>query len=424
MAFSRLRPPTRRFWRPQDEREFDTLREAADLTGGSSTCRASSPTATPRRSSRTCSTTTAAVTCCVTCRRASSARGGMTSTSPSRPIRRTKSTRAVATTSRPRPRPEAAPSRQRRPRDPPRAGRTTIGDLAQAYGQGDFLAFAGWLRQAQNLSDLISAFRAGGNPWPGQPRREAAFVLELADFGLQSRNAADREAARRLLLAHRALVRPPLELGPDPFERYWFWAARHDARRRQRLRDRADVRRRRPAPLSERAALRSRPRVHRRSAPPVRSLVGRAGQAQAGVLAAHVNEVTTLYDAAMAFDETAAEARVRKGWLLHRAGRHEEPSRSSTPRAIAARRHARPPPPAPPRPRAGRHRAPDAAVEAYRAAHALAPNAQSPKVALMTALQRQGDQRARWPWPRRFRAGRRTRSTRGGGTGGAITVCT
>src|SRR4029434_11272161 len=41
-------------------------------------------------------------------------------------------------------------------------------------------------------------------------------------------------------------------------------------------------------------------------------------------LKTHAEEVTARYDAAMKFAETAAEARVRKAWFLHRMGQDEE----------------------------------------------------------------------------------------------------
>ena len=107
--------------------------------------------------------------------------------------------------------------------------------------------------------------------------------------------------------------------------------------------------------------------------------------------ASHIKDVTAAYDAAMNDPETAVEARVRKSWLLHRAARGEE--------ALAVLDGIGTPPEAlldylrhliRGRVLDGLGRTDDAA-SAFRSAVLLFPNAQSARVGLMTALQRQGN---------------------------------
>jgi tetratricopeptide (TPR) repeat protein len=120
---------------------------------------------------------------------------------------------------------------------------------------------------------------------------------------------------------------------------------------------------------------------------------GRGGAAEA----AHVRDVTARYDAAARFDETAAEARVRKGLFLHRIGRHADalhaldqviPAQIER-ELFLAYIH-----------RLVRGRVLEAlekfdeARAAYQAARDALPNAQSPRVALMRLLMRAGDRPA------------------------------
>jgi tetratricopeptide (TPR) repeat protein len=246
------------------------------------------------------------------------------------------------------------------------------------------------MRQVRNHAELMSDLRDRGNPWPDRPAREAALVLELADFGLDSSRADDRDAARRLVHAYLPLVRHPIE--PDPFERFWTWAAvvvlggANEPARSRAFVDEALAR----FPNEPRLVLARAFWTDKRF--PLGAFANAAGEPLSAAAAAHVKETGDLYDAAMAFEETAAEARVRKGLLLHRAGRHDaalatldaagDPPRDAfvshlrhvfRARALAA---------------LGRV---DDAVTAYRAAVAIAPSAQSARVGLMGALLTRGD---------------------------------
>ena len=266
-------------------------------------------------------------------------------------------------------------------------GRVGIVDLAQAYGRADFQTFVAGLQRVPNRGDIIRELRASGNPWPDHPNRESAFVLELADFALQSPRREDREEGRRLLLAHRPLVRGPF--GPEAYERYWLWAAvcvleganQPDLAQQfitdglKQFPDEPRFRLARAFVLDQSRALLQ---LHRN-----------------GVVlptaASHIKEVAAAYDAAMDDPETAVEARVRKSWLLHRAARGDEAlalldTIGIPPEALLdyLRQLVRG------RVLSGLGRT-DESVAAFRAALLLFPNAQSARVGLMTGLQRQGN---------------------------------
>jgi hypothetical protein len=94
--------------------------------------------------------------------------------------------------------------------------------LVDAYGRGDYAGTRTALGATVDRAKVIRDFRAGGNPWPGDPRREAVFALELAEAGLVAHRDDARLAARDLLVSHAKLVRQPFT--PDEFERTWLWA--------------------------------------------------------------------------------------------------------------------------------------------------------------------------------------------------------
>jgi VWFA-related protein len=266
-------------------------------------------------------------------------------------------------------------------------GRVGIADLARAYGAGDFSGFIGGLQQVVNRAELVRELRASGNPWPDHPNRESAFVLEVADFALQSPRREDREEARRLIMAHRPLVRGPF--GPEAYERYWLWAAilvlegaNQPDLAQQLITDALQQFPNEPRFLLARAFVTDQSRA-------LDTLARGGGTSKIG--AAHINDVSAAYDAAMEAAETATEARVRKSWLLHRAARRDEAlalldTISTPPEALLDYlRHLI-------RGRVldGLGRSDDAAA-AFRSALILVPNAQSARVGLMTVLQRQGN---------------------------------
>jgi tetratricopeptide (TPR) repeat protein len=262
-----------------------------------------------------------------------------------------------------------------------------VADLTRAYGAGDFAGFVRALQQVVNRGELIREFRAAGNPWPDHPKREFVLVLELADFALQSPRREDREEGLRLLQAYRPLVRGPF--GPEAYERYWLWAAvlvlegaNQPDLAQQLIADGIKLFPDEPRFVLARAFVTDQSRA-------LTQLVRNGSMLPTA--AAHVKDVSAAYDAAMSAEETAVEARIRKGWLLHRAGRGEQAlavldSIGIPPEALLDYlRHL------------VRGRVLDAlgrtedAAAAYRAALLLYPDAQSARVGLMTALQRLGD---------------------------------
>lgn len=267
-------------------------------------------------------------------------------------------------------------------------GRVGIADLARAYGAGDFSGFVGSL--FVNRAELVRELRASGNPWPDHPNRESAFVLELADFALQSPRREDREEGRRLLMAHRPLVRGPF--GPEAYERYWLWAAilvlegaNQTDLAQQLITDGLKQFPNEPRFVLARAFVTDQSRA-------LDTLT--RGGATSKIAAAHINAVSAAYDAAMEAAETATEARVRKSWLLHRAARGEEAlalldSITAQPEPLLdyLRHLIRG------RVLEGLGRSDDAA-NAFRSALLLSPNAQSARIGLMTVLQRQGNRPA------------------------------
>jgi tetratricopeptide (TPR) repeat protein len=270
---------------------------------------------------------------------------------------------------------------------------SVVESLVSAFDGNDLAAYMTQLRQIRDVASVIRDFREAGNPWPARPIREAAFVLTLADEGLHSRLAPGREEARKLLLDHMKLVRHALE--PDLFERFWLWTAilvLEGAHLPEMARPFVEHALKRfpaePRFVLARAFVADQVR-------PLGILHARGSTPPAAALKAHVEEVTARYDAAMRFDETAAEARVRKAWLLHRIGQHEAAL------GLLATRQAVAPPDAFVEylrqlfrgqilDALGRT---DDATAAYRAALDLTPTAQSPKVALMRLFVRVGDHR-------------------------------
>ncbi len=256
---------------------------------------------------------------------------------------------------------------------------TAIESVVGLYDRGDYNAAADALRRLPNPAQFIRDFRAVGNPWPANPRREAALVIEIAEAALYRHDVAARDEALALLESYNRLVRNPL--GADSFERLWYWAE-----------------------LTTVEGL-IRPELAR---PFVVNALKRCPDEPRFVLAqAIISDQTTplgtpdgvvaeeamgLYDAAMRFAITASEAQLRKAYLLHRRGRHEDAvALLDTMRARETdqilvyfsqllRGHFND---------ALGHV--DQAANAYRAALVTWPNAQAPRVGLMALLFRNGD---------------------------------
>jgi tetratricopeptide (TPR) repeat protein len=268
---------------------------------------------------------------------------------------------------------------------------TTLADLIAAYDRAAFQPVVVGLRQVPDPARLIRDFEDAGNPWPAAPRREAAFAIELAESAVYSARSATRREAYDLLARFTRLVRHPL--GPDQCERYWPFAALTQLE--------GAIRPDATEPFVERALDRfpDEPRFHLSRAV-VRDqrwagdrIVGDdVVDASGAPTAGHIAAVRSAYTAAMAFPETAVEARVRLAWFLHRTDQHDE--------ALALLNEAGSLPNAEPAMQYLRHlfagrvlealaRHDDAAA-AYRAALTVWPAAQSARVALMNTVLQQG----------------------------------
>jgi tetratricopeptide (TPR) repeat protein len=280
------------------------------------------------------------------------------------------------------PAPEAAPV--------PEVPRT-LAELATAYERGMYQAVVTGLRQVSDPVRLIRDFEEAGNPWPAAPRREAALALELAETGAFATRAATRKAAHDLMARFTRLVRHPLD--PDVFERYWHFAALTLVEGAVRP-DEAE-------PFVERALARfpGEPRFILS-----RAIVtdqrwremeprGPAGNRPGEPTPEHIELARSRYAAAAVLPDVGVEARIRLAWFLHRLGEHDEAlvqlvEVGSQPIADAALRYLQ----------AllyghvlvSRDRR-DEAAHAYRAALAVAPAAQSARVALMNTLLASGD---------------------------------
>jgi tetratricopeptide (TPR) repeat protein len=266
--------------------------------------------------------------------------------------------------------------------------------LIAAYDKGDYAAAEAGLTKIADAKVMIRDFTERGNPWPANPRREAVFVLELAEAALFSRRKDDRDAAAELLTRFHSLIRHPLE--PDAFERYWLWAEIAIA---QGLIHSAFA-----EPLVAHALSRfpgeprfvlARAIVTDQAWPVGRTASDRQYSTALRPSGEHVANVMQRYAEAMAFPETAAEARVRLAWFLHRLGQHADalvyldairgdtgldPVMQYVQRLVRGQVLEA----------AGQ---PEASLQAYRQALALAPHAQSARIALMNGLLRAGDRR-------------------------------
>lgn len=298
-----------------------------------------------------------------------------------------------------------------RPATPAASSPTALSPAAAvtaAYDSTDSSALSRVVAAAPDRARLIRDVMAAPNPWPNRPQREAAFVLDLAFAALTRADREVQEAARDLLMRHSRLVRDPL--GPSDFERLWLWAAsamtlafnessltaqltRHALERfpnepRLQLIQVVLADRRYPDSLVSvnRAVQLDRP-IGATSLGLVLPRVTTTPVAPER----HVNDLLAAYDVLIALPETAAEARVRKAWVLHRLERHEEaltllgqPGNAADEAVEYLRR-------------LFRGRALDAlgrsdeARNAYRDGFALAPQAQSVRVALMRHAAMAGD---------------------------------
>lgn len=269
----------------------------------------------------------------------------------------------------------------------------TLADLTVAYERGAYRQVVGALVQTTDPVRLLREFTERGNPWPATPHREAAFALELVEPAVYSSRAAAREAASELLGRFSRLVRPPLE--PDQFERYWYFAALTllEGSIRPSVTDPFITRALTRFPDEPRFVLSRAIAIDQRWATRADPT---AVDAEGMPTETHARAVGAAYAAAIAFPETAVEAHIRLAWFLHRTGHDAE--------ALAHLTGAGVQPIADPALAFLRQlflghvlwslTRQDEAVQAYRAALALAPSAQSARVALMNALLMRGDRAA------------------------------
>jgi tetratricopeptide (TPR) repeat protein len=384
--------PQRHFWVPYDERHFDILSDAAELTGGqvyfpslftvaSASAIFERAFADYRRSYLLRYTPTGV------------ARAGwheVTVTMPNHPSYSVRARRGYSV----EPgvfRAGASAADQVLENLSPAAGPapTTIDGIVSAYDRADYAAVFQALRQAPQPARLIRDYREAPNPWPANPRREALFVLELA-ASVQLLSRAGATLVRDLLADQSRLIQHPIE--PDSFERLWHWAAMaaalnaNDPATAIQIIDAATAR----FPDEPRFVL-GRAIARDRLRPEVLDAAAR-GERLSARLTGTVDAVLAAYDAAMQFESSHVEAAARKAWFLHRLGRHQEAlalldgsgDATHDPVATYLRHLFR----ARTLDAVGRL---DASAAAYRTAMEIAPRAQSARVGLMTYLLRRDD---------------------------------
>jgi VWFA-related protein len=257
----------------------------------------------------------------------------------------------------------------------------TFGDLTAAFGRGEYTQVVTAVRAAKDPLVWLREFEDAGNPWPASPRREAAFALDLVEPALFSSDGGTRDAATTTLDRSSRLIRHPL--GPDSFERYWYFAALTmlEGTLRPRLTEGFVRRARKRFPEEPRFLLSEAIAMDQRWTSRV---VGGRGHPSSE----QVESIRKLYGAAIGHRETAVEARIRLAFFLHRIGSNDEAltlltggAGQSTTDAWSdylqelCRGHV-----------LSALARPDEAVTAFRAAVKVIPSALAGRVALMNAL--------------------------------------
>ena len=266
---------------------------------------------------------------------------------------------------------------------------STVDKLIRAYERADYAATFDAARQWTDAARLINDIRAAGDLWPAAPHREAVLALELAQAGLFGDSGEARQAAMLWLADEGRLLRPPL--GPDAFEHDWLAA---ELALLEAIGKPADVQ---PFVANARQRFPDDPGFLLADAivSDERWPLGDENVMTAAEAARQVATVTASYNAVIGHPEApdaVAEARVREAYFLHRLNREAEAlSQLDAVRdgdadpavrflrdlfrghvLIALGRTAE-------------------AVDAYRAAVATLPGAQSARVALMNSLVVSGD---------------------------------
>jgi tetratricopeptide (TPR) repeat protein len=262
--------------------------------------------------------------------------------------------------------------------------------LAEAYGRGDVAAVQTAVRQSSNVLKTIRDLRDAPSFFASRPRQDAAFVLEVAVAALRRSDPGLHDEVLKLLEHYGALVRQPF--GADAFECAWYWAeiagleGAIQPLGAQVFVDRALAR----CPDLSSLKLASAFLVDQEW--PLGTTTPMPGGIVRKVDPARVQSVRSRYEAAMTSPDTALEARVRAAWFEYRIGNLDEASRYldgaaglTADRPILylqalMRGHVL----------RAQHK-PGQAIEAFRAALAVWPGAQSARVALMTLLLAEGD---------------------------------
>ncbi|MCR4373695.1 MAG: hypothetical protein NUW22_02485 [Acidobacteria bacterium] len=191
--------------------------------------------------------------------------------------------------------------------------------LVTAFDAKQYAEVAKTLAAERDVPRLIEELKSAGNPWPTEAWHEAVLAVELAEVAVFSGDAKHRKAGFDLLREQARLIRHPFEA--DEFERYWHWAAvatAHGSLRTAEGRQVVDDALLRfpeePRFVLARAIAGDQEWSLRDPRPLPR------GQTRAPFKDA----VEPLYRAAMAFAQTADEARVRLAWGMHRQGAYAD----------------------------------------------------------------------------------------------------
>jgi tetratricopeptide (TPR) repeat protein len=272
----------------------------------------------------------------------------------------------------------------------PNAPLRVFADFTAAYARGSYQQFVTNVAALKDPLVLMQEFDNAGVLWPGSPRREAAFALEIAEPALYSPAAATRNRAREMLDRVTRLLRQPL--GPDDFEREWFHAALTLMQGNirpgdtQAFIDRALER----FPSEPRFLLLRAINTEQKSLADSRvSMLAAPGMPREATL----DLARQHYEDAITHPTVAAEAHVRLAWLLQRAGKSEEAlthlvATGNSPIDDPSVRYLR-------QLFLGHVLVTlnrfDEAVAAFRGAVAVAPRAHAARVALMNALSLAGN---------------------------------
>lgn len=278
-------------------------------------------------------------------------------------------------------------------------GAAALDPLLRAYEREDYALVYERLGGVLDLPRLLRSLRAVSRPWPEAPRRSAVFALVVAAAAVASNGQSTVDETVRLLMQQSDMLGSSSE--SDGFQCGWHWAALALLQGSVRTAETepAGARALERCPREARIVLADAVLTDQRY--PVIGPAIRSGEAARAEAAAH-QAIIDRYEAARAFPETELEARVRLAWLLFRLRRFDE--------ALALTGNLD----APPSDLAGNgfqadidrqvryvgyfvrgqtlreRRDFDRALEAYRQAVEIWPEAQSARVALMTLLATRG----------------------------------